>query len=114
MCITTDTWTSVQQLSYMCVAPHFFDNDWMLHKKIINFCTITSHKGDDLGKELDACLREWRIARVVAITVDNASSSETSMNYLKLKLTSRGCSLVKGKYLHMRYGAHVLNLIVGE
>lgn len=27
VCLTTDIWTSIQQLNYMCVTAHFIDND---------------------------------------------------------------------------------------
>ncbi|KAL2902339.1 Zinc finger BED domain-containing protein RICESLEEPER 3 [Bienertia sinuspersici] len=33
VCLTTDTWTSGQNLSYMCLTAHFIDDDWKLHKK---------------------------------------------------------------------------------
>jgi hypothetical protein len=44
VCLTTDTWTSVQNLNYMCVTCHFIDSDWNLHKRIINFSLIPKHK----------------------------------------------------------------------
>ena len=45
VCLTTDTWTSCQNLNYMCLTAHFIDDDWKLNKRILNFCPITSHKG---------------------------------------------------------------------
>ena len=36
-CLTTDTWTSVQNLNYMCLTGHFIDADWKLQKKILSF-----------------------------------------------------------------------------
>ena len=32
--LTTDTWTSMQQQSYMCVTAHSLDTGWKLHKQI--------------------------------------------------------------------------------
>ena len=58
LCLTTDTWTSLQNVSYMCLTAHFIDNDWKLHKRIINFCVISSHKGEAIGKALKVCLIE--------------------------------------------------------
>ncbi|CAN1782969.1 Zinc finger BED domain-containing protein RICESLEEPER 2 [Linum perenne] len=57
--ITTDTWTSVQNLNYMCITTHYVGKYWKLHKKIINFTKITSQKGDDIGAKLAECLEEW-------------------------------------------------------
>lgn len=34
VCIITDTWTSGQNLGYMCLTAHFIDNDWHLHKEL--------------------------------------------------------------------------------
>ncbi|WZZ42552.1 hypothetical protein YC2023_038811 [Brassica napus] len=31
--LTTDTWTSVQNINYMCLAAHFIDENWNLQKK---------------------------------------------------------------------------------
>ena len=30
--ITTDSWTSIQRINYMCVTAHFIDNEWKLQK----------------------------------------------------------------------------------
>ncbi|KAL2905371.1 Zinc finger BED domain-containing protein RICESLEEPER 4 [Bienertia sinuspersici] len=31
--LTTNTWTSCQNLNYMCLTAHFIEQDWNLHKK---------------------------------------------------------------------------------
>ena len=35
--ITTNIWTSIQNINYMCVTAHWIDSEWRLQKKIINF-----------------------------------------------------------------------------
>ena len=37
VCLTTDTWTSLQNQNYMCLIAHFIDKDWRLHKQVLNF-----------------------------------------------------------------------------
>ena len=37
VCLTTDTWTSIQNLNYMSLMCHFVDDAWKLHKRILNF-----------------------------------------------------------------------------
>lgn len=59
VCITTDTWTSIQMVNYMSLIVHFIDEEWNLHKRILNFCPISSHKGEQLGKAIVKCLKEW-------------------------------------------------------
>ena len=57
--ITTDSWTSAQRINYMCVTAHFIDDTWILHKKIISFIPVTSHRGKYLAKALENSLIDW-------------------------------------------------------
>ncbi|CAN1278770.1 Zinc finger BED domain-containing protein RICESLEEPER 2 [Linum perenne] len=91
--ITTDTWTSVQNLNYMCITAHYVGKDWKLHKKIINFTKITSHKGDDIGAKLAECLEEWGLRNVFTVTLDNASTNDVACTFLKEKLNEIGMSV---------------------
>ncbi|KAG6424929.1 hypothetical protein SASPL_115352 [Salvia splendens] len=59
--ITTDCWTGVNNTSFICVTSHFINKEWRLHKKIISFFDITSHKGDDIAKVLIKALTNWGI-----------------------------------------------------
>ncbi|BBH01845.1 BED zinc finger [Prunus dulcis] len=74
--LTTDTWSSHQNLNYMCLTAHYIDDQWRLHKKILNFCTIVNHKGDTIGRAIATCLLEWGIDKVLTVTVDNATSND--------------------------------------
>ena len=60
----------------MCLTSHFIDRNWTLHKNIINFCPISSHKVVDMADCITNCLLEWGLDNVFTITVDNASSNE--------------------------------------
>ena len=112
--ITTDAWTSIQQINYMCITAHFIDDQWKLHKKIISFVPITSHKVEYIAQALDNYLLEWGLRNIFTITVDNASSNDTAMGYLKKKVLGWGVSAVRSKYMHIRCIAHILNLIVQD
>ena len=90
------------------------DNDWKLHKRIINFCFISSHIGEAIGKAIEKCLRDWGIDKVFTITVDNATSNDIAISYLKKKLNNLGTCIQEGKFIHLRYIAHILNLIVSD
>ncbi|KAJ9555764.1 hypothetical protein OSB04_010378 [Centaurea solstitialis] len=112
--ITTDTWTSIQNINYMVLTAHFLDKDWILHKRIINFCTITSHKGDDIGRAIEQCLRQWEITKVFTITIDNASANDVAVAYMKRRLTSYKTLMFDGEFLHLRCSCHIINLIVKD
>ncbi|XP_050233558.1 zinc finger BED domain-containing protein RICESLEEPER 2-like [Mercurialis annua] len=114
ICLTTDTWTSIQNMSYMCLTAHFIDDDWKLHKRIISFCPIAGHSGEILGMAVERCLLNWGIGRVFTITVDNASSNDQCIKYLQRRLNSWNGSVLQGEYLHMRCAAHILNLVVKD
>ena len=81
--ITTNSWTSIQRINYMCVITHFIGDTWNLHKKIISFFPIISHRGEYLAKALENSLIDWGIINVFSVTVDNASSNDTTIGYFK-------------------------------
>ena len=41
VCLTTDTWTSIQNLNYLCLTTHYIDLDWVYHKKDFKFLPST-------------------------------------------------------------------------
>ncbi|XP_070025760.1 zinc finger BED domain-containing protein RICESLEEPER 1-like [Nicotiana sylvestris] len=114
ICITTDTWTSIQRINYMCVTAHYIDKNWNLHKKILNFCPITSHKGQDLASGVAKCLLEWGVDKVFTVTVDNASSNDVMVKELSKQFTRWNTNLMEGKHVHVRCMAHIINLVVQD
>lgn len=110
VCLTTDTWTSIQRINYMCLTAHYIDVDWNLVKNIINFCPIDSHKGEAIGRAVEECLLHWGIDKVFTITVDNASSNDVAIEYLKKKTKKN--AILGAEFLHMRCMAHIVNLVV--
>nr|XP_023901326.1 zinc finger BED domain-containing protein RICESLEEPER 1-like [Quercus suber] len=114
VCLTTDTWTSIQNLNYMCLTSHFIDDDWKLHKRILNFCQVEDHKGETIGRKIEMSLREWGIDGIFTLTVDNASSNLTTIKFLQRVTKDWNGTVLGNEYMHMRCCAHILNLIVGE
>ena len=53
VCLTIDTWTSIQNINYMVITSHFIDCEWRLHKKILSFGMIPDHKGETIGKIIE-------------------------------------------------------------
>ncbi|XP_011071498.1 zinc finger BED domain-containing protein RICESLEEPER 1-like [Sesamum indicum] len=57
---------------------------------------------------------EMELLWIFTITVDNASSNDGAMVYLKKKLENWGQNILGGKYVHMRCIAHIINLVVQD
>ena len=84
--LTTDTWTSVQNINYMVVTAHFVDSGWNMQKRILSFKVIPNHQGTSIGKLLEDCLLEWEVQRVLTISVDNASANKVAVDYIREKM----------------------------
>ena len=113
VCLTTDTWTSCQNINYMVITAHFIDASWTLHKRVLKFCVIPNHSGITIGKILENALIEWGIERVLTISVDNASANKIAIDYVRRRIKGWAYKpLCEGNYLHVRCLPHIINLIV--
>ncbi|KAM3324063.1 hypothetical protein P3S67_005214 [Capsicum chacoense] len=63
----------------MCLTAHFIDRNWKLHKRVINFCPISSHKGVDMVVSITNYLLEWGLNTIFSITVDNTSFNDITI-----------------------------------
>lgn len=114
--LTTDTWSSVQNINYMCLTAHWIDDTFDLQKKkkkILNICPIENHKGETIGSLVYECIKKWGIEIVFTVTVDNASSNDGAIRYLKRMLAGSN-DILDCKYLHLRCCAHIINLVVRD
>jgi hypothetical protein len=114
VCLTIDTWISIQNLNYMCITAHFIGCDWKLHKKIIKFCLVSNHKGETIECVLENALIEWGIDSIFTITVDNAVPNDVGVEHMKKRIKDKDSAVLGGEFLHMRCVAHILNLVVKE
>ncbi|XP_074326787.1 zinc finger BED domain-containing protein RICESLEEPER 2-like [Apium graveolens] len=114
VCLTTDCWTARTQISYMCIIAHYIDAEWKLQKRIINFCQVANHKGDTIGKLIELCLLEWGIEKVFTVTMDNASTNDVVAGFVRRRINAWKGAVLGGEYLHVRCGAHIVNLIVHD
>ena len=114
VCLTTNTWTSIQKLCYMSLTGYFIDDDWKLHKRILNFCQVEDHKRETTGKKIEMCLCEWGINGIFTLTVDNANSNGVTIKFLENVTKDWERTVLEHEFLHMRCCAHILNLIVGD
>ncbi|XP_024969617.1 zinc finger BED domain-containing protein RICESLEEPER 2-like [Cynara cardunculus var. scolymus] len=97
--LTTDTWTSVQRINYMCVTAYLIDDEWKLNKKVISFVLIHSHKGESISKAIESYLLDWGVKNIFTITVDNASSNDIAIGFMKKKVRGSPSRLKKFREL---------------
>jgi hypothetical protein len=79
LCLTTDTWTSIQNINYISLTAHWIDNEWNLHKRILNFYQVSNHMGEIIGQVIENCLLDWGIDKLLTVTFDNASSNSVTI-----------------------------------
>ena len=112
VCLTTDTWTSIQNINYMCLTAHWIDEGWNFNKRILNFCQVSNHKGETIDQAIKSCLLEWGIDNILTVTVDNASSNNLTIKYLKRVSSNWATNMLSNDFMHVRCCAHIVNLIV--
>ena len=103
--LTTDLWTSVQNMSYMVITTHFIDSDWCLNGRIISFSVIKNHRGKLIGKKIVACLQDWGIERF-AITV------VMPLQMILLLVMSLCSCLLGGMMMHLCWRDNICMCIV--
>ncbi|XP_050888759.1 zinc finger BED domain-containing protein RICESLEEPER 2 [Lathyrus oleraceus] len=98
----------------MTLTTHFINNDWKYENRILSFCLVLNHKGETIGRKVEEILREWGIRNVSTITVDNATSNDVVVAYLKKRIDNMGGLMSDESFFHLRCYAHILNLVVRD
>jgi hypothetical protein len=114
--LTTDLWTSNQNLQYMCLVAHYADENWVMQCRVLNFVELDPpHSGIVIAQAVFECMVEWKIEdKVMSITLDNASNNDTAVTNLKAKLLARKNPQFDPLYFHVRCAAHIVNLVVND
>lgn len=82
---TTDLWTSLQNIAYMCVTAHWINPVWELESAILQTReTPERHTGQNISVRLSDCANEWNIPinKIAATVHDNGSNMNAAMNLL--------------------------------
>ncbi|KAM3337877.1 hypothetical protein P3S68_032202 [Capsicum galapagoense] len=98
----------------MVIIAHWIDDEWNLQKKILNFFQTLDHKGETIAKGIEACLLGWGIENLFTVTLDNATTNDTTIKHLKARIDDWKGVILGNEFLHVRCNAHILNIIVKE
>ncbi|XP_044369507.1 zinc finger BED domain-containing protein RICESLEEPER 1-like [Triticum aestivum] len=116
ICLTSDLWTSNQNLSYMALVAHYIDVDWVMQCRVLNFIELDPpHSGSIIAQAIFECLCEWKIEdKVISITVDNARNNDGAVRNLINKFVARKVPGFISTHFHVRCCAHIVNLVVND
>ena len=111
---TSDMWTSIQNLGYICLTAHYIDGDFNLHHHTINFKQVPHpHNAAAIHSTIMDCLYEWDLSnKAFAFTLDNATSNGRAVEKLSETLWTH--MPFEGDDLHVRCTAHILNSVVQD
>ncbi|CAG5046036.1 unnamed protein product [Parnassius apollo] len=100
VCLTTDSWTSINNVSFVSVTAHYLDNTYIMRSYLLDcFSFSDRHTAENLCQSLQAKIVEWKIQnKVVAVVSDNAANISAAIRM--------------GGWKHIRCFAHSVNLVV--
>lgn len=63
---------------------------------------------------MNDCIKDWGIRKALCITVDNANTNDTAIDWFKRNTTVKDDVIRQHEFIHVRCFAHTINLIVVE
>jgi hypothetical protein len=80
--LTTNCWTSIQNLSYLVITAYFIGNDGNYQKRIISFILVPNHKEDTIERNVEEVLREWGIRNVSTVASESTLNTGQSPRHI--------------------------------
>lgn len=114
--ITLDIWTSKNVLAFLVIRAHWINEEWQYRTQQLDFAPINGdHGGANQCRIFLACIDRFELpmAKILAYTIDNASSNDKFLDLLKLHGVQIGTP-VDVETGHIRCLAHILNLTVQD
>ncbi|XP_042503194.1 uncharacterized protein LOC122080309 [Macadamia integrifolia] len=110
--ITLDFWNSYEQVSYMSVTGHWIDENWFLHKVLLDITRIPYPcGGTDIYHVLVKILKMYNIDnRILSCTHDNSQNVVHGCHTLKEDLDGQK----GGPFCYIPCAARTLNLIIED
>lgn len=100
LCLSIGIWSCVYGFNYMCLTTHWIDDGWKWERRILKFHQIHDCSGKTIGEEIELCLLEWGVDRILTLTLHDGSSNDLLTG--KWKSTS---IILENEFLHVRsYG----------
>ncbi|CAI5486558.1 unnamed protein product [Closterium sp. Naga37s-1] len=116
--LSTDIWTSENNLAFMVVTVHRITKDFQLRQHILDFVQLEgSHTASLIAKTLEGILAEWGLTEMLfAVTTDNAENNNKAMRMLAGDPAEGAMARIEFPLFHgdrhVRCIAHVMNIAV--
>jgi hypothetical protein len=81
--LTTDLWTSNQNIQYMCLVAHYIDANWVLQCRVLNFFELDPPHS---GLYMDVC--------PCALYCSRAPKAYSLKQHLQLQVYNKGSSVI--------------------
>lgn len=115
VCLTTDTWTSPNDVPFVVIATHCIENEGRLRRKIHSFVIVpVKANGENLVDMVIIIILNWSFQNFRKISIDNYSSNDVVARTFIDHYNPRGLLLFHGKHLRIFYRADVLNVVVQD
>lgn len=109
--ITLDFWTSHEELYFMFIYCHWIDENWSLHKVLLDSRHIPYPcVGSEIYHSILEILRMYNLEKkVLSCTIDNTQQAFNACHALKEELEPR-----KATFCYIPCAAHALNQIIED
>ncbi|XAR66867.1 hypothetical protein NMG60_11013230 [Bertholletia excelsa] len=115
LCLTLDMWTSSQSIGYVFLTGYFIDNDWKLHRKILNVVMEPYPESDAaFSHAVAACLSDWSMeGRLFSLTI-NQPLTDSGIDNLRALLSIKNPLMLNGQLLLGNCLARTISSIAQE
>jgi hypothetical protein len=85
VCLTSDIWSGKAKEDYLSAVAHFVNSKWELEKRLLALRLIDGKHSDvNIANLVATVIDEYSLTeKVFAITLDNASSNNVAMEFLR-------------------------------
>lgn len=110
--ITTDCWTSVQDLSYLGLTCHYIDQNFELRNGILTIKHVNGSTAEELKTCILDILKDWNvITKTICIVADNEPTMVSCVAQLKEDILNKYAHKF-GFFFGVNCLGHVLHLVV--
>lgn len=113
--LSVDMWTSPQTTGYVFLTGQFIDNEWKLHRRLLNVVQEPFPESDTaLSHAVNSCLKYWTVDNKLASITFNQSPSDTGLEHLRALLAVKNPLILNGQLLIKNCLARTLSTLAQD